>query len=254
MSNQSFNILDEKYDSVIPFPTGTAENPGVRFNFLTGVRVDPAPENNAYGCSLAFEFVHKPFQLDANGNVIRNEQGHPVFDSQNPSFGAKFTGKIFDYTANNETSEERVEKAHRMFMSNIKHVVGAFMTQEEMQTAFATEATGVEEFMHNIVAAFKTGMDKYSRIGSELKVVYNKKNYLKFPAVPPFISTSIKPKEFTTDPRYDFYEKQNVAPTNPAAAPGVPNMSIPNMPAVPNVGTPAPSQADSASAVDTYDI
>lgn len=166
------------------------------------------------GESIEFVFIQKEnIKREGTNDIVKN-----------PDAGAKVGCRLFDPTINPQTEE----KSTKQFFSNLKHVVNAYIPETELNLD-SVEADSFGLYIKTIKSLLDAKKEIFE-IPTNLKVVYNKSNYPSLPAYPNWISTPIKPRKFTSNPDYDFYEKRKTQATN-----------LPNLAAMDNGGIELPN-------------
>jgi hypothetical protein len=163
---------------------------------LVSLKRDKDEKNNGANKCIIFTFADK----------LGNQLAHREFDPKRLE------------TMDNEAWE----KSQRLVHSRVAHITRAYLPEEEFN---AIEGANWGDYLKNTFMALGVAADgsvaKAKAIDGDgktaLKVVYryNKKDgkyYTALPQVPPFISTSNHPKEFSVNPQYDILEIPKLVP------------------------------------------
>jgi hypothetical protein len=137
-------------------------------------------------------------------NISKDEHENLVIEFRD-STGSTLRHVEWKPKKREEDSQEDYEKNVNMTLSRVKHIAGRFMTSEAADTI---EGATWNDYVDSFIA--KMNAASYKTVSVDLKVVLRKgtdgKYYSTLPKVQPFISSEKFPKEFTTNPAYDFYE------------------------------------------------
>lgn len=158
-----------------------------------------------------------------------------TFSFTQPSTGSKLDHREFapnrvlpTKTLSNEEFKKNIAMAH----SRVAHITRAFLDEETFKKIVITGDldkslaegnygaidTAWDQYIvltAQALGATATNVAKAVNVPCALKVVYKGK-YAALPMVPPFISTSIHPKVFTTNAQYDKYVQDAIMPDREA--------------------------------------
>jgi len=127
-------------------------------------------------------------------------------------------------TLNNDEFKKVLSQHH----SRVAHITRAFLDEATFlkiviagdidQLLAAGNYAAIDQGWDQYIAmtgqalgASDQGVAKAKGVECALKVVYNGK-YAALPKIPPFISTELHPKQFTTNPQYDKYVQSAITP------------------------------------------
>jgi hypothetical protein len=161
---------------------------------------------------------------ESNGNLSFTFKGTDKGDAAKgiaPNLG-QFTKTFWANNFDSKDEKYNLDSVKRQ-MGQIKHILGAYLTEEELAsirpTSWAAFTSQVSKMMNG---------KKTEEIPAFIKGIYNNKDYVDFPMFPDFISTDLKPKNLRlntkTNPKtgnpYERITKLEATPATADATPG----------------------------------
>lgn len=141
------------------------------------------------------------------------------------STGAELTHREFEPSRQIGTktlTDEEFKKNVNLTHSRIAHITRAFVPEDKFLLIkvadtgnFRNDWNAYLKITAEALGVTTQGVEAAKGKKCALKVVYRKvkdKFYSSLPNVPPFISTELHPKTFSTNPQYDKYEIERIVP------------------------------------------
>lgn len=148
--------------------------------------------------------------------VKRNEDQSFQVTFIDPATGGTLTHREFVPKKLDNMTDDDFKKNIGLSVARLAHITRAFVSQAEYDAIRVEDPNNMTKVVENFMsitkqmgALLKSKLEAKSDMTCALKVVLVKnkeKYYSGFPKVPPFVSTTNHPKEFTTNPQYDLYE------------------------------------------------
>ena len=134
------------------------------------------------------------------------------------SKGALFKFVIFEPKRQNELRDANDRKMVIGTLARLKHVFNAYKTEEVCKDEELNKTlkgwNNTISFADFIASLSKNVTPDFNKIKSKVKAVYKKgSNFPSIPNFPPFISTTLKPREFSYNPEFDLLEIVGKKPT-----------------------------------------
>jgi hypothetical protein len=191
-----FNLGEVEERDIIPIPMGQASDSGIGVDgwILKEIKIYDPTEKAGYSIGFVFQYIGN--RTDSNGV---------------PHKGAKFEHREFDpsHTTSLQMNDEDKKKSFDALQSRLKHILGRFISEENVKKVVAPNFEQLIKFIASPNALIKAAQN----VQCTLKLIYDKKGYIKFPPYPNFISTEKYPKSFKYDPRYDRLVKEAPEPS-----------------------------------------
>lgn len=186
-----FTIDEQTSSAINQFPAGINENAE-----LTLVSYEPSKEGST-DMVLRFHFTGEN----------QEKFTHTEFESTPEK--AMEMAKKFGGDPNKRFQESVANMASR-----IKHIMSCFISENLIKIS----APNWQSFCSAVITTLGT---TYKGVKVRFKLIYDNKNYLKFPnrAVKPFIQRMDQPNTLVIDPRYDTIEMKAIPTTAGAGAP-----------------------------------